>query len=364
LRNNVAGLARAETERFLSADLASLNQRQRRTPVIVHQSSIWLVLLVVVGIGIGLWLASHVLEALRRPPQSPKRLRWAPDIAIDYVTVDGCRLRYIRAGRGANLVLLHTLRTQLDLFEKVVPELAREFTVYALDFPGHGYSDIPTARYDADFFSLSVEHFLDALDLCAVTLCGVSIGGSVSLILAGRGNGRVDRVVAVNPYDYAEGRGLARSALLGWVVVAAARLPVVGETFMRLRNFMIMKAVLEGGVASRVSIPPDLLKEMYEVGNRRGHYRAFLSLLRNAGSWQAATTTYRTIRVPAMLVWGDKDWARVGEREHDRDLIPHVEMMTQQGAGHFLPLDRPSELTALIIRFARAERVPAVPRRP
>jgi pimeloyl-ACP methyl ester carboxylesterase len=43
----------------------------------------------------------------------------------------------------------------------------------------------------------------------------------------------------------------------------------------------------------------------------------------------------------------------VSEREHDRSLIPGVEMVTVKNAGHFLPLDRPSELQELIIRFAR-----------
>jgi pimeloyl-ACP methyl ester carboxylesterase len=71
----------------------------------------------------------------------------------------GCRLRYIKAGQGPSLVLLHTLRTQLDLFEKVVPKLVKHFTVYALDYPGHGYPDIPKARYDADFFASSIERF-------------------------------------------------------------------------------------------------------------------------------------------------------------------------------------------------------------
>jgi pimeloyl-ACP methyl ester carboxylesterase len=44
-----------------------------------------------------------------------------------------------------------------------VPELAKYFTVYALDYPGHGYSDIPQARYDTDFFVDFVEGFLSAL---------------------------------------------------------------------------------------------------------------------------------------------------------------------------------------------------------
>ena len=312
-----------------------------------------LVLLIAIGGGVAVWLASLLFEQARRSPSAPKRLAWAPDIVIDYVRVNSQQLRYIRAGQGPTLVLLHTLRTQLDLFEKIVPDLARDFTVYALDYPGHGYSDIPNANYDADFFVRSVEGFLDALDLRAVTLCGVSIGGSIALLLGARRNTRVIRVLAVNPYDYAKGRGMARSSPLGWMIVASARIPVIGETVMRLRNFIIMKAILRGGVADASSIPPALMKEMYDVGNRRGHYHAFLTLLRNAASWEAATAAYRDIRLPTMLIWGDKDWSHMSEREHDRSLIPGVKMVTLNNAGHFLPLDRPSELRELIIRFAR-----------
>ena len=146
-------------------------------------NTVWLVVLVFICVGVGLWLASFIVEALRRPPEAPKRLSWAPDIAINYLTVNGNRFRYVRTGQGPIVVLLHTLRTQLDLFEKVVPGLAKHFTVYALDYPGHGYSDIPQARYDAEFFARSVEGFLDVLDLREVTLCGVSIGATIALIM-------------------------------------------------------------------------------------------------------------------------------------------------------------------------------------
>jgi pimeloyl-ACP methyl ester carboxylesterase len=221
-----------------------------------------------------------------------------------------------------------------------------------LDYPGHGYSDIPKARYDAAFFTASVEGFLDRLDLRDVTLAGVSIGGSIALIVAARRNRRVARVIAINPYDYAKGRGMARSSVFGRVVTYASLVPVIGETVMRLRNFLIMRAVLRGGVADAQSIPPALMREMYLVGNRRDHYRAFLSQLRNAESWEKATESYGRIDIPVLLIWGDQDWARPPEREHDRELIPDADMTTLERGGHFLPLDRPQALSQAIIRFA------------
>jgi pimeloyl-ACP methyl ester carboxylesterase len=297
-------------------------------------------------------VASYLVEALRSVPKPPENLTWAGDIPIRYASILGTRIRYIKAGAGPNLVLLHTLRTQLDLFEKVVPDLAKEFTVYALDFPGHGYSDIPAARYDSDFFVLSVEGFLDALDLRDVILCGVSIGGAIALITAGRRNVRVTRVIAVNPYDYAKGRGMARSSLLGAMITLASQVALLGETVMRLRNFIIMKAVLRGGVAKPESIRPALLTEMYEVGNRPGHYRAFISLLRNSASWEAATKVYGNIDMPVLLVWGDQDWSTLSERDRDLSLVAGAQAATVENGGHFLPLDRPRELSQLIIRFA------------
>jgi pimeloyl-ACP methyl ester carboxylesterase len=294
---------------------------------------------------------SLLVEEMRPVPPTPELLSWASEIPIQYVSVNGVRLRYIKAGEGPALVLLHTLRTQLDLFEKVVPELAKSFTVYAVDYPGHGYSDIPPAKYDADYFVETIEGFLDALDLHDVTLAGVSIGASISLILAARNNPRVSRVVAINPYDYAEGRGMARSSFLARLIVALADLPILGDTVMRLRQFFIMRSVLEGGVADPRRIPPQLLKEMYLVGNRKGHYRAFLNLLRNAETWETATMAYSNIRIPVLLLWGDRDWSRPDEREHDQQTVPGAKMVTVEDGGHFLPLDRPDAVIEHLLAF-------------
>lgn len=316
-------------------------------------NNLMLALVAFMAAGISLPVVSMLVEALRPSPSTPKQLRWAPDIPIRYVEIKGVRLRYIVAGQGPVLVLLHTLRTQLDLFEKVVSDLTRHFTVYVPDLPGHGYSDIPDARYDARFFADAVEGFLEVLDLHEVLLAGVSIGGAIPLIVAARGNPRITRAVAINPYDYARGRGMARSSFAAGLVVATADIPVIGETVMRLRNIVIMKSILDGGVSDPRSIPPVLLDEMYRTGNRPGHYRAFVRLLRNAASWQAATADYGKIRIPVLFLWGDRDWARADEQERDRQLVPGAEMVTVPDGGHFLPLDRPGEVIRHLIAFQR-----------
>ena len=82
----------------------------------------WIEVLAGVASPVFLAVISMFVEALRRPPKPPEKLAWAPGIPIRYVSVGGVKLRYIKAGAGPNLVLLHTLRTQLDIFQKVIPE--------------------------------------------------------------------------------------------------------------------------------------------------------------------------------------------------------------------------------------------------
>jgi pimeloyl-ACP methyl ester carboxylesterase len=86
---------------------------------------------------------------------------------VDYFTrSDGSRLRYFTACSGPALVLVHTIRTQLDYFQRVIPLLWDSFTVYALDLPGMGWSDIvPGARYDEPELRAAVVEFVTGLDL-------------------------------------------------------------------------------------------------------------------------------------------------------------------------------------------------------
>jgi pimeloyl-ACP methyl ester carboxylesterase len=314
----------------------------------------WLwILLLAVGPLAGVVAVSYLVEGLRRIPTPPDALGWAPDVPIRYLDIGGVTVRSVTVGSGPDLVLLHTLRTQLDLFQKVIPALARGFTVHAFDYPGHGWSDIPPAQYAPEDFYAWVARYLDAADVRDAVVAGVSIGGTIALALAARRHRRIAAVVAVNPYDDWPAGRLSRSSLAARLVLSLSDVPVVGATFMRLRNRFVSDRIFAGGVAAPDALPRDLAAEFYRVGARRGHYQAFLSLLANERLWPMARREYGSIAVPVLLAYGAKDWAPEEERERTRSLIPRVESRIIPNAGHFLPLDRPEEFQGLILGFTR-----------
>src|SRR5215471_11473836 len=112
---------------------------------------------------------------------------WCPSGEIDYLELaDGTRLRYLRTGSGtAALVLLHTVRTQLDHFQLVIPQLRDAFTVYPVDLPGMGWSDITAgASYAEPALRHAVIELVTSLNLTDVTLAGESMGATLSLTAA------------------------------------------------------------------------------------------------------------------------------------------------------------------------------------
>src|SRR6266568_9090551 len=114
------------------------------------------------------------------------------DATLDRVhraTVGGADIRYLRVGRGRPIVLLHTLRTQLDYFSRLLQHLdTGRMEVIAIDLPGHGESSAPPVDYTTDYFADTAAALLNVCEVRDTVVVGESIGGSIALALATRRN--------------------------------------------------------------------------------------------------------------------------------------------------------------------------------
>jgi pimeloyl-ACP methyl ester carboxylesterase len=250
------------------------------------------------------------------------------------------RLRYLTGGSGPPLVLLHTVRTQAEHFRHVIPLVQQQYTVYALDLPGMGYSEIaPGASYEEPALRAAVKRLITQLDLRDVTLLGESIGAVLALTTAADLPDRIRRVIAVNTYDYAG--GIARSSLLARVIITGVITPGVGPILAGLEPKPIMRAILTGGLVDPAALQEDYLDELLNVGRRPGYPTVARAIYRNIPSLIAARERYRDITAPMQLVYGEKDWSRPSDREANRDQLPNAKFTQIADASHFIALERP-----------------------
>jgi pimeloyl-ACP methyl ester carboxylesterase len=283
-------------------------------------------------------------------PNSDYTRTWSPSGEIEYAKLaDGTRLRYLKTGSGPMaLILLHTVRTQLDQFQFVIPKIGRGFTVYAIDMPGMGWSDImPGASYSEPALRRAIVEFVKTLDLKDVTLAGESMGATVSLTASTELDDRVRRVVAFNTYDYPKGVG--RANRVASIYVGGARLPAIGPVVTRMENKPVLGIVIRGGLFDGRKLPNHYLAELRRVGRRRGYPRVAREVFRNVRSMIAARALYGRVTAPVTLIYGDHDWSHMPDREANLALLRGARSISLPDTGHFASLDQPARVAELLL---------------
>ena len=99
-------------------------------------------------------------------------------------SVDGVRLHYVIGGAGPPVVLLHGFPQTWFAWRKVMPGLASDRTVVAIDLRGAGLSGKPQGGYDKVTMAGDVRGLLAQLGLGPAAIVGHDIGGMVAYACA------------------------------------------------------------------------------------------------------------------------------------------------------------------------------------
>ena len=223
------------------------------------------------------------------------------------IEVEGLPTRYLTAGGGSPLLLLHGVGDNAFDWQWVMPTLAHTYQVYALDLPGSGGSAKPLPDYSPTFFARFATAFLDALGVERAAVVGNSLGGLVGLRLA---LSDPERVAAL---------GLVSSGGLGREVTYALRslaLPGYGKlavAWSKRRPGALQRALGRSALlfARPWRVPREWIKEQYRLARLPGFLEAQLATLRAQvglrGQREVLVDRLSHLKVPTLVVWGARD---------------------------------------------------------
>ncbi len=125
-------------------------------------------------------------------PRPAHRARW--------ITVEGLRLRALRAGHGdTTLVFLHGYGESLMAWRLLLDRFTPRYQVLAVDLPGHGLSDRPDGPYDYPALVERLARMVDQETRGPVILVGHSMGGQLAAGVALARPERVRALVLIAP---------------------------------------------------------------------------------------------------------------------------------------------------------------------
>lgn len=248
------------------------------------------------------------------------------------VIVDSLLTHYEVQGKGRPVLLLHGWGDGVADLSKLRAALAKKHKVIALDLPGFGDTQPPESAWGLDDYAYFVDHFLAKIDAKPLRgIVGHSNGGAIAI------------------------RGMARGWLSADRLVLLASAGIRGEYKGRIKA---IRMLTKAGKALTAPLPKSVKQKL-----RRKVYKTVGSDMLVAEHLQetfkkVVTDDIRAdaahLALPTLLIYGDRD---------ESTPLPYAKLLNQAvqgsklevlaGAGHFVHIDEPEKVAALIEGFIK-----------
>jgi pimeloyl-ACP methyl ester carboxylesterase len=260
-----------------------------------------------------------------------------------HVEVAGRRLRYLHAGSGWPLILLHAFPLSADLWRPQLDRVARGWQFLAPDLRGFGRGALPPQSMTMDEMAADVSAFMDGLEIDRAVIGGLSMGGYVTMALYRLAPERFTGVVLANTkatLDTPEARA-AREQMIelvraqGASAVADQMLPkLLGETSQRARPLLgpMVRRLIEGNSAEGIEAAIHAIKDRPE-----------------------SLSTLERTAAPSLVIASDEDVIiPVTEAETMHRVMPRSQLVVLTSAGHLSNLEVPDDFSEALGNFLTA----------
>lgn len=288
------------------------------------------------------------------------------------IEVMGHHMRYLTAGEGEPVLLLHGLADHAETWSRMLPRLARRYRVVAPDLLGCGLSDKPPITYTLWEQAIYLRYLLDAAGVERAHVVGHSLGGGLALHLYFQYPERVRDLALIASGGMGRHLPLSlrlctlagSSSVLGVLLASRhSQHPVARMGRRVLQRFWPATAIADGtvgeGDAEAALLAADesgVLDRLREPEARA----AFLTMLRSEcdlwGQRGRALDALAHVTVPVLLIYGDQDatiplnHSRIAYRALRQAALEVIER-----CGHCPQREAPARVTALLERFLGAQ---------
>lgn len=263
------------------------------------------------------------------------------------VSLPGGDLQVIDRGpRSASpIVLVHCFTCSIDWWDGMIPLLAREHRVIAMDLLGHGGSEKPASGYSIPEQADLVAAALGRLGVREAEVVGHSLGGPVSIALAERSPELVDRLVIIDSIpDTSYGD-------VGFIGELPFK-PVIGQTLWRIKPDFSIKDGLKVAFAPGFQVPDAFVEDVKRMtySSYSGSHDGFDEYTGEIALPERVAATGK----PALAIMGaeeqianDPEAALAAYRAAD----PDTQTKLISGAGHSPNVEKPAQTAAIVLAF-------------
>jgi len=263
------------------------------------------------------------------------------------------RLAVIEKGKGRPILLLHGFATSSYTWRSIIPALAQNYRVIAIDLRGFGASDKPIDdHYSIKDQTEAVEAFIEQENLRDLTIIGHSFGGGITLSLAldaeRERHSRIRNIVLIDTVAYRQPLPIFFRVL---------QVPMLGDVGMAL-----VPPEVQAGQGLRLAyydkdkITPQDIAEyantLYSPAAKHALTKTIEQIIPD--NIDEIALRYKTVKMPALIVWCQEDKVvpvGLGFRLHEDMLSSEFALFTH--CGHMPQEEKPEDTLAAIQAFLK-----------
>jgi pimeloyl-ACP methyl ester carboxylesterase len=298
-------------------------------------------------------------------PEGPGSVFGAPNLpegfadtfSSQFIDADGVRLHAVIGGEGPPLLLIHGWPQTWYAWRMVMPALARDFRVVAVDQRGIGLSDKPRDGYDVGTLANDLVALMEALGQERFAVYGTDTGMPIAHALAADHPERVERLVV----SEAPLLGISPSPPLFLPPPLNARLwhlafnqlpPEVNEALVRGREDIFFGAEFDASAGSK-KLPEEAVRYYLDTlasdpQALRGSFEFYRAI--PASSAQNEERKSRRLAMPVLAI-GGAEGGMEGVEATMRLVADDVQGVVLPGAAHWVAEQAPDELVAALTGF-------------
>lgn len=264
----------------------------------------------------------------------------------DFVPLTAGTTAYeLHKGDGPLVVLVHGFSIPSAVWDNTFNALTEAgFTVLRYDLFGRGFSDRPDTKYNSDLFVTQLKELTEKLiPGKRFTLCGLSMGGAISVAFADKYPQNVEKLVLIDPAGFPMATPAAAKIV---------KVPLIGDYFGRV----FARRAIEKGIADNFTTgtPPILMAATLQQTEYSGYADAIVSTIRHM-NMTGMEEVYRRVGKsgkPVLLLWGRADKVvPFANAEKVRAAMPAAKFVELEKSGHIPTIDENAKTHRVILEF-------------
>ena len=267
-----------------------------------------------------------------------------------YAKVNGIEVHYVIGGSGEPLVLLHGFGQNWYMWNRLLPEFSRHFTVIAPDMPGLGESGKPDSGYNKKNLAAYIHGLVQQLGYNNINLAGHDIGLMVAYAYAAQFPGEVKKLALMDAMlpgiEPVWSRKKASAWWYGFFSFPASGELVAGKERLFLTSFWPMVGHVQNAFTKEET--DEFVRAYSTKGSTTAVFHWFGAFEQDAMDNAAFART--KLKMPLLAMGGE--YSAAGYlADHCKLVAENVQGLEIKGAGHWLVQENTAQVQKGLLAF-------------